>query len=230
MAYYSNVNPDLLAAAPTEARHVLEVGCGSGAFAAAYKERNPACRYVGVELFPEAAAAARGVVDHLEIGSIEDAAVMQALDAARGDTPFDLLIFGDVLEHLHDPWAVLAALRARTAPDGVCVACIPNIGHWSIIRQLMAGRWDYADSGLLDRTHLRFFTVDTAIAMFRTAGWTFSNARSRILWPDKTEAALADFLPLAPKLGVPADKFRRDLSAFQWIIRAANKAASPAPA
>jgi hypothetical protein len=94
----------------------------------------------------------------------------------------------------------------------------------------MAGRWDYADSGLLDRTHLRFFTVDTAIAMFRSAGWTFSSARSRVLWPDKTKAALADLLPLAPKLGVPEDKLRRDLSAFQWIIQAANPAGEPPPA
>lgn len=227
MAYYSNTNPDLLARIPLSARHPLEIGCGTGGLAQAYLARNPAARYVGVELFADAARQAVGIVHQVVVGDIEQAPVLAELDRVRAGEPFDVLIFGDVLEHLRDPWRVLAELRARMTPDGVCVACIPNVAHWSVLQQQLRGRWDYADAGLLDRTHLRFFTVDTMAELFTKSGWSVLDAKPRVLWPAKTEAALKAFAPLAGTLGIPPDKLRRDLAAFQWVIRAVN---GPAPA
>ena len=222
MSYYSNVNPDLLRAIPLDRKRVLEAGCGSGRFAEAYRARNPDARYFGLELFEDAARDAARVMDQVVVGDIEKADVMAALDAARAGETFDALIFGDVLEHLREPWTVLSDLRARTAPGGVCVACIPNVSHWSLLQQQVKGQWTYADAGLLDRTHLRFFTRDSAIDMFRKAGWTVLDAAPRVLWPDKTEAALKAFAPVAEAFGVSPDNLRRDLSAFQWVIRAVN--------
>lgn len=226
MAYFTNTNPDLLTRIPMSARHVLEVGCGAGSFGQAYLARNPSTRYIGVELSEDAARQAAGHLGHVITGDIEQPQALVSLDQVRGSEGFDTLIFGDVLEHLRDPWAVLSTLRSRMTDGGGCVACIPNVAHWSVIQQQLKGRWDYADSGLLDKTHLRFFTLETAIELFQKAGWTVLDAQPRNLWPEKTEAALKAFAPMAETLGIAPEKLRRDLSAFQWIIRAVN---GPAP-
>lgn len=211
-----------MARLPLSARRVLEIGCGAGALARAYLERNPAAQYVGVELSEGATREAAGIAHRVIAGDIEQTQVRVALDRMRGDAGFDVLVFGDVLEHLRDPWRLLAELRGYMVPGGVCVACIPNVAHWSVVQQQINGRWDYAEAGLLDRTHLRFFTLETAIELFRAAGWTVLDAKPRILWPDKTEAALRAFAPLAETLGLTHEKMRRDLAAFQWIVRAVN--------
>lgn len=222
MTYYSNANPDLLAKVPVTARRILEVGCGTGGFAQAYREINPQCEYWGIELFAEAAVEAETVLDQVILGSIEDAAVLDRLDQLREGRCFDVLIFGDVLEHLVDPWKVLETLRSRMEPGAVVCTCIPNVGHWSLVREQLLGRWNYADSGLLDRTHLRFFSRDTASEMLSRAGWTTLDAASRVLWPEKTEAALKALIPAAVAFGSDLEKAKADLSAFQWVLRGVN--------
>lgn len=224
MAYYDNVNPDLLACLPLTALRVLEIGCGAGGLARAYKARNPNVYYVGVELFQAAAEQAAQWLDHVILGSIETPEVQQALTDVQQGQLFDVLILGDVLEHLRDPWNVLTELRTRMTAGGICLACIPNVSHWSIVRSLLTGRWDYAEQGLLDRTHLRFFTLDTSVEMFMKAGWKLIDASPRILWPDKTREAVSAIQPAAYALGIPAQRLERDLSAFQWVIRAVNGA------
>jgi len=224
MSYYSNANPDLLAKVPVTARRVLEIGCGTGGFARAYRDINPACEYWGVELFEEAAAEAETVLDQVIRGSIEDPSVIEALDRLRGERRFDVLIFGDVLEHLLDPWQVLETLRARMEPDAIVCICIPNVGHWSLVREQLLGRWNYADSGLLDRTHLRFFSRDTALEMLTRAGWNPVDATPRVLWPEKTAEAVKALTPAALAFGGRAEKARVDLSAFQWVLRGINGA------
>jgi hypothetical protein len=135
---------------------------------------------------------------------------------------FDALVLGDVLEHLQDPWRVLRQLREHIEPDGVCVACIPNVGHWSLVAELLRGQWSYAEHGLLDRTHLRFFTLDSAIALFEKAGWTVLDALPRKLQQADNDAALQTLLPAAVAMGMTEDKARVNLSSFQWVIRAVN--------
>lgn len=225
MAYYTNVNSDLLARVPLDAQNLLEIGCGAGNFAQAFRARQPLARYVGVELFEAAAQAAGRIVDRIVCGDIERADALAELDGIGEGRAYDTLLFGDVLEHLRDPWLVLADLRTRMTDGGVCVACIPNVGHWSLVEQQLKGRWDYSNTGLLDRTHLRFFTLETAIELFRTAGWQFLDAYPRIIQPEQTAEAIRKFLPLADALGVAPQKLQRDLSAFQWVIRAVNGAA-----
>jgi 2-polyprenyl-3-methyl-5-hydroxy-6-metoxy-1,4-benzoquinol methylase len=224
--YFSGVNPDLLNWLPVNAAQVLEVGCGTGQLGRVFLSRNPLSRYLGIELVNEAAKQAEDALHHVITGDIEHPAILSALDQALDGTQLDLLIFGDVLEHLHDPWKILSILRQRMNEQGVCVACIPNVAHWSLLQQQLRGRWDYSDAGLLDRTHLRFFTLHSAREMFQQAGWTVMEARPRILWPEQTEAALQKFAPLAAPLGIPPDQLTRDLSALQWVIRAVNGGAS----
>ncbi|MEY4194103.1 MAG: hypothetical protein RLZZ226_471 [Pseudomonadota bacterium] len=220
--YFANVNPELLDWLPLDAGTLVEIGCGTGSLGVAYRARNPASRYGGVELHPEAADAARPVLDWVVTGDIEQPAVVERLAAALSGQPADVLVFGDVLEHLHDPWQCLARLRQQVRPGGTCVACIPNVAHWSLLLQQLQGRWDYADQGLLDRTHLRFFTLETAIELFRGAGWTVLDAKPRIIQPDKTRQAVELFTSLADRLGTPPERIRQNLSALQWVIRAVN--------
>ncbi len=221
--YYGKINPDLLEKIPLSAQRVLEIGCGQGRLGEAYKARQTKAHYYGIELMPNEATQALTVLDGVLCADIEQNTSLPK-EFLKAEEKFDALVFGDVLEHLRDPWRVLADLRNVVAPEGVCVACISNVGYWSLVRQLLAGRWDYAESGLLDRTHVRFFTLETAIEMFQKAGWRVTDASPRNLWPEKTEQAIKDLLPLASTLNVSPEKMRRDLSALQWVIRAQHMA------
>jgi trans-aconitate methyltransferase len=125
--YYANVNTDLLALLPLSAKNVLELGCGTGALGAAFKQRQPRTCWQGIELDPASAQTARGVLDavlNAEIEHIGD----YALDRFITQAP-DTLVFGDVLEHLHDPLHTLRRMVDRLAPGGTVVACIPNVSH-----------------------------------------------------------------------------------------------------
>lgn len=94
-------------------------------------------------------------------------------DVGPEEGPFDCVVFNDVLEHLIDPWEALRLTRPLLSEAGRVVAMIPNIRHVRAVMPLLfRGRWDYADTGLLDRTHLRFFTRATMIDLFETAGYT----------------------------------------------------------
>lgn len=218
MNYYGNVNPDLLAKIPFTAKRVLEVGCGTARLGEAFKARSPDSEYYGIELFESAAKEAARVIDGVICANIEqDSSVVLNLSSS-----FDTLIFGDVLEHLQDPWKVLTDLRQYVESGGTCVTCLPNVSHWSLVSGLLEGKWDYQDAGLLDRTHLRFFTLDSAVQMFQKAGWTVVDAAPRNLWPDKTEVALKALLPAVQALGLDAVKARLNMSALQWVIRAIN--------
>jgi len=220
MNYYEGVNAELLFALPKEARTVVEIGCGAGRFAAAYRATNPTVRYLGVELFEEAAQQAATQMDSVIIGNIENADIFSELEKRLGDSKIDVLVFGDVLEHLLDPWGVLARLKNIMSPKGYCVACIPNISHWTILAGLLHGEWNYADSGLLDKTHLRFFTKKTMIELFEQTGWQVEGFIPRTVFPQETEQAISLFTTLAPSFGLSPEEVKKNLMVFQWVIRA----------
>jgi len=226
-SYYSNVNPDLLNSIPTNASGVIEIGCGEGALARVYRLRNPTCSYIGVELSDSAAKAANEILDEVLVCDVESPSTHSQLDLLLDKYPCDTLVLGDVLEHLRNPWELLRNFYNRLGADGTCIACIPNVGHWSLVKKLLEGRWDYADQGLLDITHLRFFTLDSAIEMFKQAGWVVVDAKPRILWPKETEVEVSKLSQYADQLGIEKGKLARDLSAFQWVIRAKKSVKEP---
>jgi 2-polyprenyl-3-methyl-5-hydroxy-6-metoxy-1,4-benzoquinol methylase len=143
---------------------VLEVGCATG-FMAEHLARELGCRVTGVEQDPDAARVAAGRCERLVVGDIEQPEVI-----AQCAGEYDVIVFADVLEHLRDPESVLRTLARFLAPDGRILASIPNVAHWSIRWRLLVGRWEYEDRGILDRTHLRFFTRRSALALFGRAG------------------------------------------------------------
>ena len=115
---------------------------------------------------PEPADAARQVLSEVLVGDVERLALPWA------PASFDALILSEVLEHLVDPWATLERLGRLVRPGGLLLASSPNIAHWKVIRELIAGRFDLADQGVFDRTHLRWFTPSTFRALAEGAGFT----------------------------------------------------------
>lgn len=133
---------------------ILELGCSTGHFAKALSERGH--RVVGVELDAEAARHARGEGLDIRHGDIEQRGMLEALTG-----PFDAVLAMDVLEHLRDPARVLQRLKALLRPDGQLLCTGPNVAYWAIRKELLLGRWGYTDAGIMDRTHLHFYTAST---------------------------------------------------------------------
>ena len=162
--YFGQGRSEMMKFVPGGIRTLLEIGCGKGEFVALLKTQHP-IHATGVEPFPEAAAVARRHFDVLFETSIDD-----ALTQMQGQK-FDCIVFNDVLEHLVDPWAVLRSVKPLMAENGRVVASIPNMRFWPVLNALfLHGSWDYADAGVLDRTHLRFFTRSTIRNLFDTSG------------------------------------------------------------
>ena len=159
----ASAREDLAAKVSEGAAAVLDVGCSRGATAAALRARG-ARRIVGIEPDREDAAAAATVYDEV---------LCARLDEVREnfDRRFDAVLFGDVLEHLADPSEALVRVRPWLSATGVVVASVPNAGHWSIVDDLIRGRFDYVPYSLLSGTHLRLFTRSTLIDLFEASGY-----------------------------------------------------------
>jgi 2-polyprenyl-3-methyl-5-hydroxy-6-metoxy-1,4-benzoquinol methylase len=154
---------DLLARIGTDAKSILEFGCGEAPLGEALKKRQK-CRVVGIELDQRAAAIARKRIDNVYCGDVRE---IVALVRER----FDWIIGGDIVEHLDEPWSFLADLRKIAAPGGKLLLSLPNVANAAVINDLLHGRFDYVYMGLTCVGHLRFFTKRTIEEMLTIAGW-----------------------------------------------------------
>lgn len=223
--YFSRVNRPLLAFLPPGLGVVLDVGCAAGGLGGAYKAANPGSRWTGIEIDPGAGAAARAALDHVLVGDVE------ALAEAPPGGPFDALVYADTLEHFRDPEATLRRHLQWLKPGGAVFASIPNVQHWSAVLSLLAGRWDYRDEGLFDRTHLRFFTMKTIVEFLRGADCTVERMEPLIPRPgvalipgwDRHEALMEELRRLCGTLDLPFDA--RRFLAYQYLVAARYAAA-----
>lgn len=216
--YYANVNADLLAAIPKSAQWVLELGCGAGALGQAFLQSvNPQASYVGVEMMSGPAQLAREHLQRVIEGNLELLA-NDALDLSEGC--LDTLIYGDVLEHLIDPWAELQKRKSLLKPKGTVLACIPNIGHWSIVAKILTDQWHYEDRGILDRTHLRFFTRATVRDLFESAGLKVTRIKGLEQAASSGQAFAQKLAPSLEELGLDARYFRANAAVYQWLVKA----------
>lgn len=199
-------NDALYAQIPKDSKHIVEIGCSTGALARAWKRAHPDCNYVGVEIDPDYAKAAEKWCDLVLVRDVEG-----------GVPPLrpDVWVLGDVLEHLRDPWAVLQEIRAL---GGQVVASIPNIQHWSVVGNLACGSFEYVDEGLLDRTHLRWFTKQSLAGLF--AGFRIEALMGTIAPIEPPAPVLAAIRTIAVCAGADPEEAVAYCMPVQYVLRA----------
>ncbi len=187
-------------------KKVLDVGCATGYLARLLREKG--CSVIGIEINQKAAEIARSFCEEVIAVDLERVSLAEILS----DRLFDVVVFGDILEHLRDPWRILQETHQVLAPSGYVVASIPNIAHGNIRLSLLQGNFDYQEVGILDNTHLRFFTRKTLEELFFDTGYSIE-ATERTQMPfEKSyshDASLVEKLEKEP-----------DIDTLQFIVRA----------
>jgi len=167
--YYQNPRDEMLNYIPKNVKKTLEFGCGCGLFSELVKkELNAECW--GVEIEEKYAKIAAEKLDRVIKSDAGDSITILP------DKYFDCIILNDVLEHLQDPFSLLKSIKSKVTSNGVVVLSIPNVRFWNNLRAFAwRGEWDYKDAGILDNTHLRFFTHKSLIRMFQKLGYEVLN-------------------------------------------------------
>lgn len=213
---HDNFNPDLLRFLPPGMKRVVEVGSSSGALARAYRETNPGCEYIGIEIDPAYVEASKRHCSDVICGNVE-----HLEDDVFGRLfPADCWVFGDALEHLYDPWALLERIRKQIGPASRIVACVPNAQHWSMQASLNCGLLRYQPSGLMDRTHIRWFTRTTLVEMFAGAGFRIVDGCSRIFDEPQRDHVLPAIRAMASAIGANPQQAVDDALPLQWVVSA----------
>jgi len=167
LEYFSHARKEIEPLLPVQGSRVLEIGCGSGATLHWLRVEKGYVHAAGCEISSNAAACARASVDEIVVG---DAEFLTDEQLRRLGT-FDLILCLDVLEHMRDPWSFLSRIRPRLDRRGMLIASIPNARNVDLIGPLLLrGKWHYRAEGILDKTHLRFFTRSTALELIRECG------------------------------------------------------------
>ena len=217
--YPDYANPELLEKIPLTAKTILDVGCAQGALGADYLRRNPGCRVLGMEINEAAAAHAKQRISEVFVGDVEKTPM--PFNVPDG---IDCIIYGDVLEHLSDPWAVLKEHAKYLSPQGTVLVCMPNIEHWSFVARLLLGKFEYEDNGLFDRTHLRWFTPRTMANALTQAGLELSDAAPRPSPTERAEQFTTIMAPALQALGVDPQDYLNRSTPLQVIWRARKAA------
>ncbi len=139
-------------------KNILDIGCGTGSTAMEIRQRFPDVRITGINIQVDELNIARPFLDVAIQGDLNQP------EALKLDDKYDLIICSHVLEHLIDPKSLLSRLESSLADDGRILVIVPNFGIWHARVQILFGNFEYRDSGLMDRTHLRFFTYHNLIS------------------------------------------------------------------
>jgi len=168
--YFNNTRVDIINLVEKGSNRILEIGCGAGNTGKILKLQGKASEVVGVEKVSEIAEIAKAVLDKVVCGDVETAELSLSKDY------FDYVIASDVLEHLYDPWSLIDKLRIYLRKGGYIIASLPNIRNWKILKGLvLKGQWEYSHDGVLDDTHLRFFTKKSMIRLFQSKGFVVTS-------------------------------------------------------
>jgi 2-polyprenyl-3-methyl-5-hydroxy-6-metoxy-1,4-benzoquinol methylase len=165
-------------------RHVLDVGCSTGYLASALKSAGN--EVSGIEVDPVAAEQARPFLKQLVVGDLNTLSLAEAFAGVQ----FDRVVLADVLEHITNPGAVLRDIKGLLAPEGKLVVSMPNVSHGSLRLALLQGSWRYSTVGLLDETHIRFYTLETIVGMLADEGYAVDEAWATLADPLRTEVLI----------------------------------------
>ncbi|WP_186370740.1 class I SAM-dependent methyltransferase [Shouchella miscanthi] len=212
-AYYQGINQQLFSLIDPKVEMVLDIGCAEGALGAAIKAAYGADVH-GFELFQHAAVQAEKKLDSVTVGNIESDPLPFEHEQ------FDAIIFADVLEHTLDPWSVLAKVKPYLKKTSAIYASIPNVGHISIIEELIQGTWNYVDAGLLDKTHFRFFTKSEIEKLFHTSGYQVETiVNNQVLFPHQ-QLLMQKILEAGQLAGLNTTHFYEQTTAYQYMLKA----------
>lgn len=164
--YYGQSRPEIVGIVDKDIKSILDIGCSDGSFIKELKNKIPKLKSVGIELNDEFGQKAKQILNKVFISDVCDAIP----NIKNGD--FDVITFNDVLEHMVDPYDVLSIVKPKLSTNGKIIASIPNVRFFKNLYNLLFKKdWQYEDHGILDRTHLRFFTKKSIIAMFEQTGY-----------------------------------------------------------
>jgi SAM-dependent methyltransferase len=212
--------PDLARLIPLDARCVLDIGCGRGELGAAFRRLNPNARLLAIDKDPAIIEAARARYD---AAALIDAATQPI----PFDEPIDCIVYSAVLEQFADPFAILARHKELLAPDGVMLICVSNVEHWSLTERLLRGTFQYEESGLLDRRHLRWFARDAFARGLVESGLVPIDVQPRIF----DERSGRDFIdamrPTLQALGIDPANYASRALPLQYVWRVRRRAAQP---
>lgn len=189
---------------------VLEIGPATGYMTRVLVERQH-CQVTGFEINAEAAALARPFLQQLIVGDLENES-----DLAHLTGQFDVILIGDVLEHLAEPNIPLRAFHDHLHLTGRLIISLPNVAHWTIRRSLLRGQWDLTDRGVMDRTHLRWYTRRTAMALLYSNGYRVRQRRASYIFPGHRRLGLKRLAIWAQTRAMPGAF--DDLFAIQHIL------------
>ena len=207
--YYEFTRPEVQAMVSHGSQVILDVGCASGRMAGELKSKLQA-EVWGIEPVEDVARQAERLLDRVIVAPVE-----QAIQEVP-DGYFDCVIFADVLEHLQDPDRVLIEIKSKLKPTGEIVASIPNVRHWSVVKDLLEGRWEYVDAGILDRTHLRFFTRQSVQNLFKKAGIHIHDMQATTFGSQDIPAQLVRAMEQS---GLQTGGFVEDANHYQYLIK-----------
>ncbi|GJQ58188.1 MAG: methyltransferase domain-containing protein [Candidatus Scalindua sp. AMX11] len=215
---------DLIQFITVPPQRVLEIGCGAGATGAALKQKFHGVEYTGLESEENVADIARTRLDKVFTGSIEK---VQLQSFGLSKEYFDIIICGDVLEHLYDPWKTLSLLHDYLKPKGVILLSIPNVQNINNIINLINGHWTYRENGLLDATHIRFFTLQEIVKMLSGTGYKLTQCKGVMdpklqsdTWPKNFNFGNFEIKNMTQR-----EAF--NFSSFQYLIVAQKSVAQP---
>lgn len=168
-AQYHFLNPSLADLFDRPPKLMLDVGCATGMFGGFVKKKHPDARVIGIELNRAAAEAARQQLDYVFERKLDE---IDLGEAGVAPGTIDTVIVADVLEHMYDPWHFMTGLKQHITPDAQIIASIPNTRNLGLLMDFAErGQWPYSDKGLLDITHIRFFTLREIHRFFTETGY-----------------------------------------------------------
>lgn len=215
--YFTHSRPEIINMVPVEAKKILDVGCGAGAIGMELMTRQ-SCQVYGIELNSTVASIARSNYEKVDNQDIEQ------MDLLYPDSFFDVIIFADVLEHLKDPWQTVEKMSAYLKQDGSIICSIPNISHAEALLPLLLGNWDYVSAGILDRTHLRFFTPKTVRTLFPSHLFEVQPEIYKFIYADsKIQLFMNEVSYLAEKFGYQLNDLANYINIYQILIHAKKR-------
>lgn len=216
-AYSTNIRHDLINQInehKDKSINVLEVGCATGSTLLKIKDIYRNANIYGIELNENSAKIAESFAD-IRADNVENS------NLSYEEQFFDYIIFGDVLEHLYNPWSVVTNVKKYLKPRGKVIVSIPNIMHYSVLSDLINGYWTYQDAGILDKTHVRFFTLNEIVRMLSESGYINLTCSANTLQISKDEEEFVDNL-----CKISANDNKQQFLSYQYIVKAENNVGS----